>query len=172
MISRSAMDQHVSEGRARRWTREIGPDHLVIQAALLDGRWFIIPAGADEFQEASADVAAELTAGLTIGAGFDALIAGAITEAGRPRGAEASLRASGVETISRTEMALLVDAGQGERHPVAEAVRLEGRWWTVSIDEEVYRLASAEVDAEMDNTQKAMLASDEKVARARSALSP
>lgn len=75
MISRAAMDEHVHAGRAQRWTHELGPDRLVPQAVLFDDTWYIVAAGGDDFQEASAEVAAELTAGLAAAAAFDALIA-------------------------------------------------------------------------------------------------
>jgi hypothetical protein len=171
MITRAAMDQHVSDGRAQRWTRELGPDRLVIQAAKLDGRWFIIPAGEEDFQEASADVAAELTAAVTVAAAFDGLIAGAGTEPERPEGAEGVAVARDVDTITRTEMTNLVEAGRGQQHRIADAVRLDGRWWTCGHDE-VFRIASAMVDGELENLYRKMIASDEHVERARSAPSP
>jgi hypothetical protein len=76
------------------------------------------------------------------------------------------------ETISRDEMAAQIDAGHGQRHRVAEAVLLDGRWWAVRTDDDVYRPVPEETSAELDSMQSRMIASDEKVERARSALSP
>ncbi|MFJ5984438.1 hypothetical protein [Lentzea sp. NPDC092896] len=75
MISRATMDEHVAAGRAQRWTHELGPGRLVPQAVLLDGTWFTVSEGEDDFQEASAELAAELTTGLTAATSFDALFA-------------------------------------------------------------------------------------------------
>ncbi|MFJ5984437.1 hypothetical protein [Lentzea sp. NPDC092896] len=79
---------------------------------------------------------------------------------------------SNVEMMSRAQMTALVDEGRGQRHRVAEAVLIEGRWWAVRVDDDVYRPVSQETGAELDSMQTLMIASEEKVARARSALSP
>jgi len=78
---------------------------------------------------------------------------------------------SNIEAMSRAQMAVLVDEGRGQRHLVAEAVLIEGLWWVVHVDDDMYRPVPQETGAELDRMQMLMTASVEKVARARSASS-
>lgn len=62
MISRSEMEGLIAAGRAQRWTRELGPDRLVPVAAQLDGAWYVVLDGSEDYQLAPEPLTAVLTA--------------------------------------------------------------------------------------------------------------
>ena len=62
IISREDMAAHINAGRAERWTHGLGPDHLVLTVARMDGRWFAVLDGENGYQPAPEPVAALLTA--------------------------------------------------------------------------------------------------------------
>jgi hypothetical protein len=62
MISREQMESLIDAGRATRWTRELGRDRLVPVAAWMDGTWYVVLDGAEDYQPAPEPLAAVLTA--------------------------------------------------------------------------------------------------------------
>ena len=66
IISREDMTAHINAGRARRWTRELGPDHTVLTVAQMDDAWFVVLEGTDGYQQAPEPLAWVLTAAQTM----------------------------------------------------------------------------------------------------------
>lgn len=61
IISRATMDDHIATGRATRWTHALGPDSAIPTAANLDGIWFVVLDGTDDYQPAPTELADVLT---------------------------------------------------------------------------------------------------------------
>jgi hypothetical protein len=60
-IGRDEMAEHVRAGRAQRWAYELGRDRLVLTAASLDGTWYVVMDGEENYEQAPAPLAALLT---------------------------------------------------------------------------------------------------------------
>lgn len=60
-ISADNMTAHIAAGRATPWTQPLGPDQQVPVIARLDGAWYVVAQGSQNYQLAPDELVADLT---------------------------------------------------------------------------------------------------------------